>query len=118
MCHFSWQQYSGKQVKKKRNDLSQQLQQLSKLINFDRWAEELTDLHVYVKLFNKENITPLKRITKVSIICDVLKTKIMSRRCLPEINMLLKAALLLLLQFQQKEVLASLDASRCDCERQ
>ena len=76
MHHFSWKQYSGKQRRT-----------TFRFIDFVRLAEELTDLHVHV---NKESIAPLKRITNVSIICDMLKTKITSRRCLPEINMFSK----------------------------
>ena len=87
-----------------KDDLSKQLQQLSKFIDFDRLAEELTDLHVHHKLFNKESIAPLKRITKVSAICDVLKTKDVPLKltCCTKFT-----AVLLLFQLQQKEVSAS-----------
>ena len=81
---------AGNYIPANKDDVSKQLPPLSKFINFGRLAEELTYLQVHVKLFNKESIAPLKRIIKVAIICDVLKTKIASRRCLPEINMLLK----------------------------
>ena len=81
---------AGNNIPANKDDFSKQLQQLSKFINFGRWAEEFTDLHVHVKLFNKESIAQLKKITKVSSICDVLKAKITSRRCLPKFNTLLK----------------------------
>ena len=34
-------------------------------------AEELADLHVYIKLFYKESTTPLKKVTKRSTVCNV-----------------------------------------------
>ena len=34
------------------------------------FTEELADLHVHIKLFNKESITPLKKVTKISTVCE------------------------------------------------
>ena len=62
---------AGNNIPANKDDLSKQLQQLSKFINFGRLAKELTDLHVHVKLFDKDSITPFKRLTKVSTIRDV-----------------------------------------------
>ena len=32
----------------------------------DVFAEEFADLHAHIKLFNKENTTPRKKVTKIS----------------------------------------------------
>ena len=42
-------------------------------------AEELADLHVHIKLFNKESSTPLKKVTKISKECEVLCKKTATR---------------------------------------
>ena len=34
-------------------------------------AEELADLHAQIKLFNKESTMPLKKVTKISTVCEV-----------------------------------------------
>ena len=39
------------------------------LVRFDVVAEELVDLHIRIKLFNKESTPPLKKVTKILIVC-------------------------------------------------
>ena len=50
---------------------------------------ELKEIPVHIKLYNHESTIPLKRVTKVSTICDVLNQKQSSKETLPEIHKLL-----------------------------
>ena len=50
----------------------------------------LADLHVHIKLYNKESTTPLKKVTKILTVCEVLNKKPTSKKCLPEIHKLLQ----------------------------
>ena len=60
------------------------------LVRFDVFTEELADLHAYIKLFNKESTTPLKKVTKISTVCDVLSKKPTSKKSFLEIRKLLQ----------------------------
>ena len=51
---------AGNNIPANKDDLSKQLQQLRKFINFGRSAEEFSDLHVHVKLFKKKASHPQK----------------------------------------------------------
>ena len=62
------------------------------------------DLQVYIKLFNKESTTPLKKLTKISV-CKVLNKKTPNRKCLAEIDKLL--------QIYRCIALVSASAERC-----
>ena len=53
------------------------------------FTEELADLHAHIKLFNKESTTPLKKVKKVSTVCEVLSKKPTSKKCFLEIRKLL-----------------------------
>ena len=50
---------------------------------------ELKEIPVHIKLYNHESTIPLKRVTKVSTICDVFNQKQSSKETLPEIHKLL-----------------------------
>ena len=39
------------------------------LVRFDVLAEKLADLHICTKSFNKESTPPLKKVTKILIVC-------------------------------------------------
>ena len=39
------------------------------------FTEELAHLHAHIKLFNKESTTSLKKVTKISTVCEVLCKK-------------------------------------------
>ena len=56
---------AGNNISAYKDDFSKQLQQFSKFINFSRLSEELTDLHVHVKLFNKEKHHTTQKNNKV-----------------------------------------------------
>ena len=50
---------------------------------------ELTTLPTYVKLYNQESIIPIKELTKMSSLCDILNSKQPYKTCLPNIHKLL-----------------------------
>ena len=62
-------------IRSNKDDVAQRLQHFKSLVCFDALAEELTDLHVHIKLYNKESNTPLKKVTKISTVCEILNKK-------------------------------------------
>ena len=76
-------------IRSNKDDIAQRLQHFKSLVCFDALAEELADLHVHIKLYNKESNTPLKKVTKISSVCEILNKKPTSKKCLPEIHKLL-----------------------------
>ena len=77
-------------IRSNKDDISQRLQRFKSLVCFNALAEELADLHVYIKLYNKESNTPLKKVTKISTVCEILNKKPTSKKYLPEIHKLLQ----------------------------
>ena len=66
------------------------LNELPGVIDLEELQNELQELPVHIKLFNKEAHAPVKRITKVSTICEILNKNSSSKECLPELHQLLK----------------------------
>ena len=60
------------------------------LVHFNVFTEEFANLHAHIKLFNKESTTPLKKVTKISTVCEVLSKKPTSKKCFLEIHKLLQ----------------------------
>ena len=53
--------------------------------------EKLADLvHVHIKLFNRKSITSLKKVKKISNLCEVLNKKSVNKKCLSELHKLLQ----------------------------
>ena len=75
------------------------------LVCFDVFTEELAHLHSHIKLFNKESTTPLKKVTKISTVCEVLSKKPKSKKCFLKIHKLL--------QIYRGVALVSAFAERC-----
>ena len=86
-----------------KDDIAQRLQHFKGLVRFDVLAQELVDLHVHIQLFNKENTTPLKKVTKLSTVCGVLNEKPSSKKCFSEMNKLLQIHCSIALEFQRYE---------------
>jgi hypothetical protein len=59
------------------------------LINLNELKAELSELPVYIKLFNQESSCKLKRITMVSTICDVMNAKASIKTICPNLHSLL-----------------------------
>lgn len=59
------------------------------VIDIEELKNELQEIPVHIKLYNQETTVPLKKITKVSTICDVLNQKQSSKETLPETHKLL-----------------------------
>ena len=53
-------------------------------------GQELADLNVHIKLFNKESTAPLKKVTKISTVCQVLNKQPTQKKCLSEVHKLLQ----------------------------
>lgn len=53
-------------------------------------ADELQELPIHIKIFNKESSVPIRRVTKVDTICDVMKAKESSKECMPILHKLLQ----------------------------
>ena len=51
---------------------------------------EAQELPVYIKLYNRKSIIPLKTVTNISTLCEVVNTMGDSKDCLPHIYKLLK----------------------------
>ena len=62
-------------IRSNKDDIAQRLQHFKNLVSFDELAEELADLHVHIKLYNKESNMPLKKVTEISTACEILKQK-------------------------------------------
>ena len=62
---------------------------ISEVIDLQELKNELKEIPVHIKLYNHESTIPLKRVTKVSTICDVFNQKQSSKETLPEIHKLL-----------------------------
>ena len=75
-------------IRSSKDDIAQRLQHFKSLVCFDALAEELADLNVHIKLYNKESIMPLKKVTKISTVCEVLNKKPTSKKCLLEMHKL------------------------------
>ena len=71
-------------------EIKQELEHISQIVNLGVLAHEVRELPLYIKLYNQETTIPLKRVTKVTSICDVLNQKPSSKACLPEVHKLLK----------------------------
>eukprot|EP00112_Aurelia_sp_Birch-Aquarium-sp1_P002162 Seg1233.3 transcript_id=Seg1233.3/GoldUCD/mRNA.D3Y31 product="hypothetical protein" protein_id=Seg1233.3/GoldUCD/D3Y31 len=71
-------------------DAIDELDKLSGIIDVEELENELQELPVHIKLFNKESDVPIRRITKVSTISEILNKKPASKECLPQIHQLLK----------------------------
>lgn len=72
-------------------EVKRKLANLSTSVNLDTLSEELQELPVHIKIYNKEtSVVPIRKVTKVSTICDVLTEKQSSKECLPEVHKLLK----------------------------
>lgn len=71
------------------NELVDKLGDLSEVIDLQELKNELQELPVHIKLYNRESEIPLRKVTKVSTICDVLNKKQSSKESLPEIDKLL-----------------------------
>ena len=53
--------------------------------------KKLADLvHVHIKLFNRKSITSLKKVKKISNLCEVLNKKSVNKKCLSELHKLLQ----------------------------
>ena len=59
--------------------------------SFDKEAlkNELTNLPTFVKLYNQESSIPIKELTMMSSLCDILNSKQSYKTCLPNIHKLL-----------------------------
>ena len=77
-------------IRSNKDDIAQRLQHFKSLVYFDALAEELADLHFHIKLYNKESNTPLKKVTKITSVCEILNKKPTSKKCLSEIHKLLQ----------------------------
>ena len=71
-------------------------------------AKELADLHVHIKLFNKEITNLPKKVTKISIVYEVLNKKPTNKKCLPEIHDLLQIYCGIAFRLLQKGVLGGI----------
>ena len=58
-----------------KDNIAQRLQHFKSLVCFDALAEELADLRIRIKLYNKESNTPLKKVTKIYTVCKILNKK-------------------------------------------
>ena len=67
-------------------NLKDKLSFISDLINLDELTEELSELPVYIKIFNKEAAIPLRKVTKIDTICEIMASK----ECLPQTHKLLQ----------------------------
>lgn len=72
------------------DNLVKDLTKLSEIIDLQMLTTEVQELPVYIKLYNRKSLTPLKCVTKVSTICEILNSLSDSKECLPEIHKLLK----------------------------
>ena len=64
----------------------EKLDHFAQLIHLDKLEEEFKELSFHIKLYNKEAIVPIKRVTKVSTICEILSSNPCSKACLPEVH--------------------------------
>ena len=71
-------------------DVNDKLACISELIKLDVLIEELQELPTYIKLHNKESGIPIKRVTKIDTICELMCYKDCYKECLPELHKLLQ----------------------------
>ena len=73
-------------------DVKDALPHFSAITDLDALTEEFGELPVHIKIYNNEISVPIRRVTKVSTICDVqcIGARNSSKECLPEIHELLK----------------------------
>ena len=57
------------------NELVDKLGDLSEVIDLHELKNELEELPVHIKLYNKESTIPVRKVTKISTLCDVLSNK-------------------------------------------
>ena len=66
-------------IRSNKDDIAERLQHFKSLVCFDALAE-VADLHVHIKLYNKESNTPLKKVTKIPTDCEILNKKPTSKK--------------------------------------
>ena len=71
-------------------DVNDKLACISELIKLDALIEELQELPTYIKLHNKESGIPIKRVTKIDTICELMCSKDCCKECLPELHRFLQ----------------------------
>ena len=63
---------------------------ISDLIDLDTLKEELQELPIYIEIYNKEFAIPIRKITKIDTICDIMSSKECHKECLPELYKILQ----------------------------
>ena len=71
-------------------DVKDKLACNSENIKLDVLIEELQELPTYIKLHNKESGIPIKRVTNIDTICELMCYKDCYKECLPELHKLLQ----------------------------
>ena len=74
----------------KLNNSVKDLTKLSEIIDLQELMTEAQELPVHIKLYNRKSLIPLRTVTKVSTICEVMNTMGDFKVCLPQIHKLLK----------------------------
>ena len=73
-----------------KEDAKDELACISDLIDLDTLKEELQELPIYIKIYNKEVAIPIRKITKIDTICEIMSSKECHKECLPELHKILQ----------------------------
>ena len=66
-----------------------QLKGLPTGISIDTLVEQLAELPVMLKLYNAECVLPIKKVTKLSTLCEILNHRESTKECLSEVHKVL-----------------------------
>ena len=66
-----------------------QLKGLSTGISIDTLVEQLAELPVMLKLYNAECVLPIKKVTKLSTLCEIFNHRESTKECLSEVHKVL-----------------------------
>ena len=61
--------------KSSKEDAKDELACISNLIDLDTLKGELQELPIYIKIYNKEVAIPIRKITKIDTICEIISSK-------------------------------------------
>ena len=76
--------------KSSKEDAKDELACISNLIDLDTLKGELQELPIYIKIYNKEVAIPIRKITKINTICEIMSSKECHKECLPELHKILQ----------------------------
>ena len=70
-------------------DVRPKLKGLPAVINTDTLVEQLAELPVVLKLYNAECVLPIKKVTKLSTLCEIFNHRKSTKECLSEVHKVL-----------------------------